>query len=68
MNWNNLKNFECPKCSSMLDEVGSTVRCESLDCDFACSKQKFDQIVESLYKPKIFRTEEEDNQEALNNL
>lgn len=52
----------------MLDEVGSTVRCESIDCDFACSKQKFDQIVESLYKPKIFRTEEEDNQEALNNL
>lgn len=60
LNWNNLKNFLCPKCSQSLYEAPSgDVRCSSDqrgkgECRFHMSKKRFDEVVGSVYsKTKI---------------
>ncbi len=65
MNWNNLKNNRCPKCNSYLGNSVFEICCNS--CDFKCSITKFDEIVDSLYKPKK-QYINDDNSSALNNL
>jgi len=72
MNWDALKNMACPKCGSSLDEAGNAMyACVRNTCDFRITKKRFDEVVESLYKPKARRCgtfSEEDNLSALNNL
>lgn len=76
MNWNNLKDFKCPKCSSPLTE--RIVICESnqvscatsyrkypcTKCEFTIGEEKYNELLRS--KPKYQRTEE-DNLSELNN-
>lgn len=70
MNWNNLKLMMCPKCKGvikidqLLPSEIQMVKC--LNGDFKCSYLKFEEIVNSIYKPNKFKSEE-DNLSELNN-
>ncbi len=64
MNWNNLKKYKCPKDGELLRGNARYHKCDK--CDFIISIQKFNSIVNKQYKPKQFKTEE-DNLSALNN-
>lgn len=68
MNWNNLKNYKCPKDASPLKDIGHYHACTKTGCVFSINKEKFDQIVNDINKPKAKRCGTFDNQEALNNL
>lgn len=68
MNWNNLKNNQCPKCKHFLEGNARYHRCTNSDCDFVCSVQKFNAIVNSLYRPTMSVRTEEENLSDLNNL
>lgn len=70
MNWSNLKNNQCPKCKSALEANARYHKCTNVRCDFMCSVQKFNMIVNDLYRPKRYRIGqyEEENLSALNNL
>ncbi len=63
MNWNNLKNVTCPDCSRGLSKQDGFYRC--FGCNFRIGHQKFDTVVNNLYKPK---TQDADNLSELNNL
>lgn len=68
MKWNNLKNNKCPKCNSVLTTsqlLDKQFYCSaSPSCNFRISNEKFEKIVNDLYKkkPKV-----QDNFEALQN-
>ena len=67
MNWNALKNYKCPKCDRDLQKQFNKLGHSCTACGFYITPEKFDSIIVSLYKPKRFRTEE-DNLSDLNNL
>lgn len=73
MNWELLKNNECPKCGNTLMECSNGVQMgyecstKGYECTFFIGQEKFEEIVNSLYRPRI-RNEVEDNQAELNNL
>lgn len=69
MNWQHLKNNECPNCGSKLKHGLVNVECAG-GCDFFCSVVKFDSIVNNLYKGRSFEIadEEEKNLSALSDL
>lgn len=59
----------CPKCAEPLkrDSEARIVSCTS--CSFGIGYQRFDEVVQSLYKPKTERTPDiEDNLSELNNM
>lgn len=78
MNWNNLKNFKCPKCSANLKEditvCNSTqTKCATsfrtyncTKCTFRIGEQKYNEILRG--GKKIYTTSEEENLLKLNNL
>ena len=71
MDWNNLKNNQCPKCGVQLTQNARFCKCINVDCDFSCSVRKFNQIVAQLYYPSYSRTirdDTENNLSGLNNL
>ena len=67
MNWKNLKNNKCPKCSSPLKDIGHYYACSLNGCIFSINKPKFEQLVNDLYKPKKYKSID-DNLAELNNL
>ena len=71
MNWNNLKNGKCPKCNAVVgfESVKQMYTCSNMaeGCDFRIGKEKFEKIVNDLYKPKN-RPSFNDNLSELNNL
>lgn len=69
MNWLNLKNNKCPSCSCFLTRApfSSTASSYCNSCNFRISSEKFDKIVNGLYKKKRSPTYEE-NLSELNNL
>ena len=76
MNWKALKNNRCPNCGELLVSTLPTIRetgCATINlmecdtCDFRISKEKFEKIVNDLYKPKK-NLVSKDNMEELNNL
>ncbi len=61
MNWKNLKNNKCPKCLGVLthDKDNMILYCD--DCgDFKIGEERFEEIVNGLYKPKKRQQEDED--------
>lgn len=77
MMWDRLKLMRCPKSNGELqyDEVFWIYKCQHPNCDFKINKERFDEVVENLYKPKRQRPQhfgslldEESNMSALNNL
>ncbi len=57
MNWNNLKNMKCPKCGYDLitNNTGSVrmIGCEDEEkCDFVIRKDRFDSLIDDIYKGK----------------
>lgn len=65
MDWSKLKDNKCPKCKEgVLEHNLRGCRCA---CGFMMSAQKFNKIVEDLYKPRARRCGTFDNIEALNN-
>ena len=74
MNWKNLKDNACPKCTGMLQIVTGGYECSHnfghKPCDFKISKAKFDSIIESMYRPRraLPYDNEINNLEKLNNL
>lgn len=70
MKWDALKNLSCPKCGAHpLDLSGDFYRCHffNIKCDFVISKTKFEKVVNSLYQPRKYVSQEERDAE-LNNL
>lgn len=69
MNWNNLKEYKCPKCGTPLQDtlLSQTGRhfCGMVNCGFEIGDAKYSELLRS--KPKHQRTEE-DNLSELNNL
>lgn len=66
MKWSNLKSMKCPKCGG---KVTVLLICSNSFCDFKISKQKFDIIINNLYKTKDDTYYDgRDNLERLNNL
>ena len=72
MIWKNLINSRCPKCNGPLREMVELLGyvCQDPKCNFSISDKKFEEIVNSIYKPsKRFNTpNEEENLRALNEL
>lgn len=68
MNWSNLKNFSCPKCSHNLQNCIEYFHCS--DCSFSINKNKFDEIVTERYRPirDIPQDDEDSRLAELNNL
>ena len=67
MKWRNLKNNKCPQCTSSLMfeiKLGNHLSCTK--CNFGISMEKFEKIVNDLYKPKPI--EISDNQQSLSDL
>lgn len=65
MKWNNLKNANCPKCDNFLSLIkGKYVS----SCGFFISKEKFDELVDKMYKNPRSQFNTADNSEALNSL
>lgn len=72
MNWARLKSLKCPKCNRDISGslLENTYRCDGREegaCDFLISEEKFNQVVNNLYKPKSYKIPD-DNMSALNNL
>ena len=44
MDWNNLKNRECPKCGYRLSEEDGGFECENSDCNFFITKSKMNEL------------------------
>lgn len=65
MNWNNLKNYKCPKDGEILKDIGHYHACTK--CIFTINKEKFNGIVNSKYSTKSKPLSEEGNLEMLNN-
>ena len=79
MKWANLKSMECPKCGDNLIEMPNGYQCQqkqelrdgcatALGCQFFITKQKFDEVVSSLYKPRQQSTEFMSEDERLSEL
>lgn len=70
MDWKNLKNNKCPQCEEPLTQNLRFHKCTNDQCDFICSVQKFNKIVNNLYQPvqRIRRDEVDENLSALNNM
>jgi len=74
MIWNRLKNMKCPKCGNDISEVsngkqiGYGCQTKGYECTFFVGKEKFNQIIDNMYKNSkpIFKSEEE-NLSELNN-
>lgn len=68
MNWKNLKSNKCPKCELPLKDIGEYMACSK--CIFSINKEKFEKIVNDLYKPytKSKDSISDDNLSELNNL
>lgn len=69
MNWKALKNNACPKCESKLlrTPLSDTYECSENTCTFSVTAQRFDEIINDMYKPKVRRCGFEDNFSSLNN-
>ena len=67
MNWNRLKDMRCPDCSAVLiaNKADSFIRCSL--CNFKVREERFNQIMNDMYTPKVEEVER-DNQAELNNL
>lgn len=50
MNWGNLKFVECPKCGHTLTSAPLGYRCTNSDCEFRISHDKFQSVVNNMYK------------------
>lgn len=68
MKWDRLKNYRCAKCGGFLIEHNAkrTYNCLK-KCGFSISYEKFNKIVNDEYKPKKYKTFD-DNLSDLNNL
>lgn len=68
MKWTNLKIMRCPACGRPVQQeiLKGMVECKS--CNFGVGIDKFEEIVQGMYRPKMRMPEAQDNQEALNSL
>jgi hypothetical protein len=67
-NWQALNEMECPRCGCGL--LRSEIGYGCCSCNFKIRETKFNDIINSLYKPKgrVMRDDYEDNLSDLNNL
>lgn len=69
MMWSRLKNMRCPNCNGYIAENNITIGFECGKCSMFISKEKFNNLLDSLYKGKVVDDYKPDsNMEALNNL
>lgn len=53
MKWNNLKDYLCPQCGNeMTDNTANRKNHVCLNCHFTIGDEKFQEIVNSIHKPK----------------
>ena len=73
MNWKNLKDNACPKCTGLLAATPTGYKCThdigAAPCDFFITRTKFESIVQSMYHPKKFQRDlsADDRLSELNN-
>lgn len=48
--WNRLKDMKCPRCANRIEPRGASYVCTK-DCGFVVRKDRFDEIIKSLYNP-----------------
>lgn len=67
--WSRLKDMKCPNCGNYINPTETGYECGTDGavghCDFKIGKERFDEVVTNLYKPRAKRI---DNLSALNNL
>jgi len=78
LNWEKLKDNRCPKRKGLLNKnlFRKTIDCTRIrnikdvptGCDFSISEERFNEVVNSLYRGRYLPTTEKDNQADLNNL
>jgi hypothetical protein len=68
MNWNNLKDNCCPKCKHALTDNYKIEMHQCTNCDFAVGNEKFNNLINNLYKPKNQGEEIVDIDERLSQL
>ena len=68
MKWNNLKDMRCPKCSAMLYKSNGGYACSGSKCEFFIREERFDTVIQSIYKPKERSTENMTGEERLSEL
>lgn len=73
MNWEQLKEKKCPRCSSRLESAAPYVdefRCSNTHCLFKIHERRFEELMSSMYKRTDYKTfkEVDRNFEELNNL
>lgn len=66
MNWNKLKENRCPRCSQLLSKAKGFHECAH--CGFSIGHEKFEKVIDNLYKGKSNLIQVNDNFEALQNL
>lgn len=49
LTWNNLLDFTCPKCEEPLKKGILEYYCTDPHCDFHIGKQRFTEVVQSMY-------------------
>jgi hypothetical protein len=68
MKWINLKEMKCPKCSNSLYESNGGYACAAVKCEFYIRSERFNKIVDSMYKPKERSTEHMSEEQRLSEL
>lgn len=59
MNWKNLNNYKCPKCSKVLryDDMNEMHLC--IACDFKISKERFEVVLKDMFTKKKPQSDDE---------
>ncbi len=64
MKWSNLKEVKCPQCDRQLTKLAKYA---CMNCHFTISSEKFDNIVNKMYRNPRAQYHEGDNSSLLNN-
>lgn len=68
LKWKNLKDGKCPQCSKQMVDAFVRTNPFYCDCGFTISQEKFEKIVNDMYKPKSQSTEFMTESERLHEL
>lgn len=70
MEWSNLKKMQCPRCAKKIaDTQAFGYKCEDDDCRYFISYERFREVVDGLYRQRIYQEKtEERNARWLNEL
>lgn len=60
MNWKNLKNGKCPKCSGWLTDANSEhVQCTTKDCGFTITAKRLAELLKVMASPSKYKSDDD---------